>query len=77
MPALKHQPAIAEGGRSIPAALPPFAVACRAERIDGARNYSRCLVEANLFCCYHSTLFNFGHLCLHPRHLEIVARTGG
>ena len=66
--------ATADGG---PLTVPPFAATCRAEPIVGTGAYSRCLVDENIICCYRGTLFNLGHFCLHPRHLEIVARTVG
>jgi len=55
--------------------LPPFAATCRAEAVPDDRQHSRCLVDANIVCAYRTSPFNFGPFCLHPRHLEIVART--
>ena len=55
--------------------IPPFAATCRAEPVVGAPQHSRCLVDVNIMCAYRANPFNFGPFCLHPRHLDIVART--
>jgi len=60
---------------SVPDMLPPFAAICRAEAVADTRQHSRCLVDVNIVCAYRTSPFNFGPFCLHPRHLEIVART--
>jgi hypothetical protein len=68
--ALKTRPVFNE-----PPTIPPFAPTCRAEAISGHQNYSRCLMDENLACCYRSCLSSLGSFCLHPRHREIAART--
>lgn len=55
--------------------IPPFAATCRAEPVVGAPQHSRCLVDVNIMCVYRASPFNLGPFCLHPRHLDIVART--
>jgi hypothetical protein len=72
-----HKPATARDDRSSSKIIPPFAATCRAEAIAGNKQYSRCLVNADTICWYRTSPFNFGPLCLHPHHLEIVTRTDG
>jgi hypothetical protein len=59
------------------ASIPSFAATCRAEPVPGAKDYSRCLVDASIICGYRVSPFNIGRFCLHPLHKEIVARTAG
>jgi hypothetical protein len=55
--------------------VPPFAATCRAAALTGTGQYSRCLVDEGIPCCYRSCLSSLGCFCLHPRHQEIVAQT--
>ncbi len=57
--------------------IPPIEASCRAKAAFGTQEYSQCLADECVVCSYRSWLLSPGGFCLHPRHLEIVARTAG
>jgi hypothetical protein len=73
----QDHPATTGGGEPGHGIVPPFAATCRASSFSGSPQYSYCLVDPSIHCFYRGCLPGFGSSCLHPRHMEIVARTPG
>jgi len=75
MPQPKSKAETADKDTPVSGMIPPFAATCRATAVAGTNQYSHCLVDEGIYCCYRSCLLSLGYFCLHPRHLEIAART--
>ena len=57
------------------AATLPFAESCRARAVGDIADFAECLTKQPEGCV-HAVPFGESSFCWHPRHREIVARTG-